>query len=92
MTYFGPAQSLEKRAALPRRSPRSRQEPVLELPLTGAGSQRATSLAFNPKQRGLLGVGTCLSYFETWPPGVAGDRWDKPWGLWSYMDSTNQKS
>lgn len=35
----------------------SRQEPVLELPLTGAGSQRATSLAFNPKQRGLLGVG-----------------------------------
>jgi len=35
----------------------SRQEHVLELPLTGATSQKVTSLAFNPKQRGLLGVG-----------------------------------
>lgn len=35
----------------------SRQEPVLTLPLTGSGSQKVTSLAFNPKQRGLLAVG-----------------------------------
>jgi len=35
----------------------SRQEPVMELPLTGAGSQKVTSLTFNPKQRGLLAVG-----------------------------------
>lgn len=34
----------------------SRQEPVLELPLT-AGSQQIAALAFNPKQRGLLSVG-----------------------------------
>lgn len=40
---------------------RSRQEPILELPLTGAASQKATSLTFNPKQRGLLGVGVGLS-------------------------------
>eukprot|EP00928_Gymnodinium_smaydae_P070185 TRINITY_DN54095_c0_g1_i1.p1 TRINITY_DN54095_c0_g1~~TRINITY_DN54095_c0_g1_i1.p1 ORF type:complete len:593 (+),score=73.99 TRINITY_DN54095_c0_g1_i1:68-1780(+) len=35
----------------------SRQEPVLQLPLTGSGSQRVTSIAFNPKQRGLLAAG-----------------------------------
>mmetsp|Transcript_78659 Transcript_78659/g.136448 ORF Transcript_78659/g.136448 Transcript_78659/m.136448 type:complete len:565 (-) Transcript_78659:91-1785(-) len=35
----------------------SRQEPVLTLPLTGSGSQKVTSLVFNPKQRGLLAVG-----------------------------------
>jgi len=35
----------------------SRQEPVLQLPLTGSGSQKVTSLTFNPKQRGLLAVG-----------------------------------
>jgi len=32
----------------------SRQEPVLQLPATGSGSQRPLSIAFNPKQRGLL--------------------------------------
>jgi WD40 repeat protein len=36
---------------------KSRQEPVLSLPLTGSGSQKVTSLVFNPKQRGLLAVG-----------------------------------
>jgi len=35
----------------------SRQEPVLQLPDTGSGSQKVTSLVFNPKQRGLLAVG-----------------------------------
>mmetsp|Transcript_81352 Transcript_81352/g.143565 ORF Transcript_81352/g.143565 Transcript_81352/m.143565 type:complete len:588 (-) Transcript_81352:30-1793(-) len=35
----------------------SRQAPVMELPLTGSGSQKVTSLTFNPKQRGLLAVG-----------------------------------
>jgi len=35
----------------------SRQEPVMELPLTGSGSQKVASLSFNPKQRGLLAVG-----------------------------------
>lgn len=35
----------------------SRQEPVMTLPLTGSGSQKVTSLSFNPKQRGLLAVG-----------------------------------
>merc|ERR1712232_394676 len=35
----------------------SRQEPVLQLPLTGSGSQHVTSLTFNPRQRGLLAVG-----------------------------------
>jgi WD40 repeat protein len=35
----------------------SRQAPVLQLPLTGSGSQRVSSLSFNPKQRGLLAVG-----------------------------------
>lgn len=35
----------------------SRQEPVLSLPLTGSGSQKVTSLVFNPRQRGLLAVG-----------------------------------
>lgn len=35
----------------------SRQEPVLHLPLKDTGSQKITSLAFNPKQRGLLAVG-----------------------------------
>mmetsp|Transcript_18380 Transcript_18380/g.52660 ORF Transcript_18380/g.52660 Transcript_18380/m.52660 type:complete len:567 (-) Transcript_18380:66-1766(-) len=35
----------------------SRHEPVLELPLTGAGSQRVTSLTFNPKMIRLLAVG-----------------------------------
>lgn len=43
---------------------RSRQEHVLELPLTGATSQKVTSLAFNPKQRGLLGVGPWLRWEE----------------------------
>lgn len=36
---------------------KSRQEPVLELPLTGSGSQRVTSLEFNPKMWRLLSVG-----------------------------------
>eukprot|EP00929_Paragymnodinium_shiwhaense_P118265 TRINITY_DN90200_c0_g1_i1.p1 TRINITY_DN90200_c0_g1~~TRINITY_DN90200_c0_g1_i1.p1 ORF type:complete len:562 (-),score=86.08 TRINITY_DN90200_c0_g1_i1:56-1741(-) len=35
----------------------SRQAPVMQLPLTGAGSQRVTTLTFNPKQRGLLAAG-----------------------------------
>jgi WD40 repeat protein len=35
----------------------SRQEPVMSLPLTGSGSQKVTSLVFNPRQRGLLAVG-----------------------------------
>lgn len=35
----------------------SRQEPVLEMPLTGSGSQKVTSLTFNPHQRGLLAIG-----------------------------------
>merc|ERR1719359_1409512 len=35
----------------------SRHEPVLTLPLTGSGSQKVTSLVFNPRQRGLLAVG-----------------------------------
>eukprot|EP00448_Togula_jolla_P009898 CAMPEP_0170602582 /NCGR_PEP_ID=MMETSP0224-20130122/18466_1 /TAXON_ID=285029 /ORGANISM="Togula jolla, Strain CCCM 725" /LENGTH=562 /DNA_ID=CAMNT_0010927427 /DNA_START=23 /DNA_END=1709 /DNA_ORIENTATION=+ len=35
----------------------SRQDPVLELPLTGSGSQRVTSISFNPRQRGLVAVG-----------------------------------
>eukprot|EP00933_Yihiella_yeosuensis_P016702 TRINITY_DN14163_c0_g3_i1.p1 TRINITY_DN14163_c0_g3~~TRINITY_DN14163_c0_g3_i1.p1 ORF type:complete len:584 (-),score=112.58 TRINITY_DN14163_c0_g3_i1:73-1824(-) len=35
----------------------SRQEPVMELPLKDAGSQKVTCLAFNPKQRGMLSVG-----------------------------------
>mmetsp|Transcript_88445 Transcript_88445/g.249238 ORF Transcript_88445/g.249238 Transcript_88445/m.249238 type:complete len:575 (+) Transcript_88445:127-1851(+) len=35
----------------------SRQEPVMQLPLTGSGSQRVTSLSFNPKQRSLFSVG-----------------------------------
>jgi len=35
----------------------SRQEPVLELPLTGSGSQRVTSLTFNSKMLRLLAVG-----------------------------------
>lgn len=35
----------------------SRQEPVLQLPLAASGSQCITSLAFNPKQRGLIAVG-----------------------------------
>ncbi|CAE7521842.1 DYNC2I2 [Symbiodinium sp. CCMP2456] len=35
----------------------SRQEPVMELPLTGGTSQKVTSLAFNPKQRGMIAVG-----------------------------------
>merc|ERR1712032_815926 len=35
----------------------SRQEPVLQLPDTGSGAQKVTSLVFNPKQRGLLAVG-----------------------------------
>lgn len=35
----------------------SRQQPVLSLPLTGSGSQKVTSLVFNPRQRGLLAVG-----------------------------------
>lgn len=48
----------------PRQKLRSRQEHVLELPLTGATSQKVTSLAFNPKQRGLLGVGPWLRWEE----------------------------
>merc|ERR1719323_961573 len=35
----------------------SKQEPAMQLPLTGAGSQKVTSLTFNPKQRGLLAAG-----------------------------------
>merc|ERR1719454_1695691 len=35
----------------------SRHEPVLTLPLTGSGSQKVTSLVFNPRQRGLLALG-----------------------------------
>jgi len=35
----------------------SRQEPVMELPLTGGTSQKITSLSFNPKQRGMIAVG-----------------------------------
>jgi WD40 repeat protein len=35
----------------------SRQEHVLKLPASGSGSQKITSLVFNPKQRGLLAVG-----------------------------------
>jgi len=35
----------------------SRQEPVLELPLTVSGSQKVTSLQFNPKMLRLLSVG-----------------------------------
>lgn len=35
----------------------SRHEPVLSLPLTGSGSQKVTSLVFNPRQRGLLALG-----------------------------------
>lgn len=35
----------------------SRQEPVLQLPVTGSQQQKITSLTFNPKQRGLLAVG-----------------------------------
>lgn len=35
----------------------SKQEPMLQLPVTGAGNQKVTSLRFNPKQRGLLAVG-----------------------------------
>lgn len=35
----------------------SRHEPVMNLPLTGSGSQKITSLVFNPRQRGLLAVG-----------------------------------
>uniref|UniRef100_A0A7S4VTD3 Uncharacterized protein n=1 Tax=Alexandrium monilatum TaxID=311494 RepID=A0A7S4VTD3_9DINO len=35
----------------------SKQEPVLQLPLAASGSQKVTSLAFNPRQRGLLACG-----------------------------------
>merc|ERR1711904_200635 len=35
----------------------SRQEPVMQLPVKDTGSQKITSLAFNPKQRGLIAVG-----------------------------------
>ncbi|CAK0883087.1 unnamed protein product [Prorocentrum cordatum] len=36
----------------------SKQEPALQLPLPGAQAQKVTSVAFNPKQRGLLAVGS----------------------------------
>lgn len=35
----------------------SRQEPVLQLPLPGSSTLKVTSVAFNPKQRGLVAVG-----------------------------------
>jgi len=35
----------------------NRQHPVLQLPLMSTGSQKVTSVTFNPKQRGLLAVG-----------------------------------
>mmetsp|Transcript_29378 Transcript_29378/g.39682 ORF Transcript_29378/g.39682 Transcript_29378/m.39682 type:complete len:98 (-) Transcript_29378:143-436(-) len=35
----------------------SKQEPVLHLDLAASGSQKVMSLAFNPRQRGLLACG-----------------------------------
>lgn len=36
----------------------SKQEPALQLPLPGSQAQKVASVAFNPKQRGLLAVGS----------------------------------